>query len=218
MAQAPQRRYAMHVIRYKTKAGTFDLITPYSIEVLVWSFTDKIFNQIADAANEWGDLRKHDLILGPCTNETFQQFDLSVGSKAAWLEDAQRKDLTATAFRENQIEDLAIACGSKKEKRWIEEDLNKIREAWSQINGANTSAVDDGSLDDDLNDLLGAKTPAATTAPAAPKDEVDLSTATDLTDLLGETETPATEAVAEPVEVAAAPSADNFDDLLADLG
>lgn len=218
MAQAPQRRYAMHVIRYKTKAGTFDLITPYSIEVVVWAFTDKIFNQIADAANEWGDLRKHDLLLGPCTNETFQQFELSVGAKAAWLEDAARKELTATAFRENQIEDLAIACGSKKEKRWLEEDLGKIREAWSQISGANTSTQDDGgSLDEDLNNLLGVTTPATTSAPAA-KDEVDLSTATDLSDLLGDDVT-AEAAVPETVPASeTAPSADNFDDLLADLG
>jgi hypothetical protein len=226
MTSAPQRRYAMHVIRYKTKAGTFDLITPYSIEVLVWSFTDRIFNQIADAANEWGDLRKHDLLLGPCTNETFQQFEMSVGAKAAWLEDASRKALTAQAFAENQIEDLAIACGSKKEKRWVDEDLNKIREAWASVSGAEVP-VEGGtssSLDEDLNSLLA--TGGATAAATAPVEETvvrqepDLSNAADLdalfsapTETAATTEAPASEAAATED----APAATSFDDLFAGL-
>lgn len=230
--QPPQRRYAMHVIRYRTKNGTTDLTTPFSVEVLVWSFTDKIFNKITDFREEWGDLRKHDLLLGPCTNEMFQQFDITVAAKAAWLEDAERKQLTALTFKENQIPDLTIAAGSPKQKQWIDADIDKILEAWAQVNGT-PAAEDDADLDADLSGLLGGdddtfeKPAAAKSAPAA--DDVD-----DLLGGLGDDEpstsvdpdeepeaAPAKTAPAKKApakEAAAEPEADNFDDLLADLG
>lgn len=159
MTSAPQRRYAMHVIRYRTKSGGWDLITPYSVETLVWSFTDKIFNQIADFKEEWTDLRKHDLTLGPCENETFQKFSLSVSAKAAWMEDKERMQLTMDTFRENQIPDLAIACGSLKEKKWVEDDIEKIKANWAIATGskAKSAPLDTASLDDDLSSLLDSR-------------------------------------------------------------
>jgi hypothetical protein len=156
-AKAPQRRFAMHVIRYKTKPGGATLVTPYSVETVVWAFTDRMFGKIVDFKEEWGDLRKHDLIMGPCTNEMFQQFDISVGSKAAWLEDKARQKLTAETFKENQIEDLSIACGTRKEKRWIDEDIKAIKDAWAQANDA-PAEIDttiSADLDGGLDDLLG---------------------------------------------------------------
>lgn len=155
---APQRRYAMHVIRYRTKGGTTDIQTPFSVEVLVWSYTDKTFNKIVDFKEEWGDLRKHDLLLGPCTNETFQQFDITVAAKAAWLEDAERKQLTITTFKENQIPDLTIAAGSVKQKQWVEADIQTILEAWGAVNGAEVETGDVTGLDEDLSGLLGGET------------------------------------------------------------
>jgi hypothetical protein len=152
---APQRRYAMHVIRYRTKPGDKqELSTPFSVDVLVWSYTDKTFNKIVDFREEWGDLRKHDLLLGPCTNETFQQFDITVAAKAAWLEDDERKRLTAQTFKENLIPDLTIAAGSVKQKQWVEQDIQSILEAWGQVHGAQSGA-DATGLDEDLNGLLG---------------------------------------------------------------
>lgn len=153
--QAPQRRYAMHIIRYRTKGGTTDVATPFSVETLVWSFTDKTFNKIVDFKEEWGDLRKHDLLLGPCTNETFQQFDITVAAKAAWLEDKERQALTAQTFKENQIPDLTIAAGSVKQKQWVEQDIATILEAWGAVHGAEVETGDTTGLDEDLSDLLG---------------------------------------------------------------
>lgn len=68
MVKAPERRFAMHVIRYAIRAtsGSFDVATPFSVSVVVWSFPDMIFNKLADIATEWGDLKQHDLLLGPC--------------------------------------------------------------------------------------------------------------------------------------------------------
>lgn len=230
--QAPQRRYAMHVINYKIKAGGFDLVTPFSVEVVVWSFTDTIFNQIIDFKTEWGDLRQHDLLLGPCTNETFQKFEINVGAKAGWLEDEARKALTVETYKNNQIPDLAIACGSRKESRWVDLDLEKIREGWNVIAASGTTpgqvaSTSSASLTDSLSDLLD--TPPATTAPAGvvPTQAASSDAAADLDDLLASSvgETPAAEAPAVEAPAASAPAAEStpaagatdFDDLLAGL-
>jgi len=206
----PQRRYAMHVIKYKTKTdGT--LQTPYSVEVVVWSFTDRIFNQIIDFKEEWGDLRSHDLLLGPCENETFQKFEINVGAKAAWLEDDSRKALTAETFKENKIPDISIAIGAKKEVRWVNEDLAAITQAWTLIAGAttvDTEVLGGSSLSQDLSSLLddGPATPVA----AAPAAEVAAPAAAPV-----EAAPAAAEAPAAPSEPAA--PATDFDDLLAGL-
>jgi len=243
--QPPQRRYAMHVIRYRTKGGTTDLITPFNVECLVWSFTDKTFNKLVDFKEEWGDLRKHDLLLGPCTNETFQQFDITVAAKAAWLESKERQTLTAQTFKENLIPDLTIAAGSVKQKQWVEQDIGAILEAWATINGAEAD-VDTSDLDADLSNLLDKGEPEEEKW-ADGKTEAEVTTTPDSEDadelLAGldeftpdgastsdeEEETPEPEAKAAPKRTAAkkaeakpepeetSSGPDNFDDLLADL-
>lgn len=179
----PQRRYAMHVIRYRTKGGTTEVATPFSVETLVWAFTDTVFNKIVDAAEEFGDLRKHDLLLGPCqAPEHFQKFDISPAAKAAWLESAERKQLTVQTFKENQIPDLTIAAGSAKQKQWIEEDIQSIKDAWAEVSGA--SADVDVDLDTDLGSLLDGDTDAeGWSTPAAAK---EAGVAADADDLLGD--------------------------------
>lgn len=211
--QAPKPRYAMHVVRYKTKAGGFDPITPYSIEVLVWAFAASVFNKIIEAKEEWGDLKSHDLLLGPCENESFQKFDINVGSKGLWQEDEERKRLTLETFANNQIPDLDIATGSKKEARWIEEDLNQIRQSWALVAGASavdTEEIGGATLSQDLTSLLDepvekvalAKDVAVPVAESAVTVEV--------------TQAPVIESpkADKPAEVA---PASDFDDLLANL-
>lgn len=220
-ASAPQRRFAMHVIRYKTNSSN-ELITPYSVEVLVWAFTDKVFSQIVDFKAEWDDLRKHDITLGPCTNETFQQFDLNIGAKAAWMEDKERQKLTAETFKNNQIPDLAIACGSKKELKWLEEDIEKIRTNWGIAVGAPAEAEKeaelDASLDQDLNSLMD-DTSAADASPSLDKTTTDTSTddlLADLGNLDSGTEDAPTEEKKAETKSADTDVAD-LDDLLGDL-
>jgi hypothetical protein len=234
--QGPQRRYAMHVIRYKTKAGGFVTATPFAVELVVWSFTDMVFNTIVDAKTEWGDLRKHDLLLGPCTNETFQKFDINVGAKAEWLEDRARMDLVKQTFENNQIEDLSIAAGSKKEPRWVDEDLNKIRLAWQVVERSNVKPGSLGlsesttSMSEDLASLLDAAEPGGTkeaTEPVSTPTPVAAASAQSeasdpLGDLLatsaGAADTPVAD---EPKNGTPTSEGDSnglgFDDLLADL-
>lgn len=152
---APQRRYAMHVFKYGVKGGTADVATPFRGELLVWSFTDKVFNKMVDLKEDFGgDLRKHDLVLGPCTNEDFQQFEITPSLQAEWLKDKERRDYVMATFSENQIPDLTIACGSPKQKSWIEQDVETILEAWAEIKAAEGNGGADTPLDADLSSLL----------------------------------------------------------------
>ena len=172
----PKRRYAMHVMRYRTKTNTSEVATPFSVELLVWSFTQTVFNKLVDIRNEidGGDLRKHDLILGPCTNQTFQQFDITPGLKQAeWMADKERQSLFVETWKENQIPDLTIAIGSKKREDWIKEDIETIREAWNDVRAAE-SGESSTSLDTDLSSLLDKETATEETwATSSGDDELD---------------------------------------------
>lgn len=206
--QAPQARYAVHVIRYRTKSGSFEIATPFAVEVLVWSFTARMFNKLVEFATEHGDLRQRDLLLGPCENENFQKFDIAVGSKAEWVQSDDRQQLTALTWKENRIEDLSIAAGTRKEKRYIDMDLEDVTNAWNDLSGASTQSS--GSLSAGLDDLMGS------TVSVEKKTEAqgDWSPSADLgnegiQDILGGISTPSTTAPAAP-----STSIPDMDDLL----
>lgn len=207
MTKPPQRRYAMHVVRYRTKGGSTDIQEPFSAETLVWAFTDQVFNKIIDAAEEWGDLRKHDLLLGPCqAPEYFQKFDISVAAKAAWLESPERKQFVVESFKNNKIPDLTIALGSAKQKQWVLEDIQAIMEAWAEVNAAD--AGNNTDLDTDLSTLLSSKKVAnedqwadGKTIEEAQAEKEAAAPEVDFSDLAGDLDTP-----------------DSGPDLAADLG
>lgn len=233
MFQPPKRRYAMHIIRYKTKSGSFDLVQPYSVETLVWSFTDNVFNKLVDFKSEWGDLKKHDLMLGPCTVETFQQFDINVGAKAAWLEGGkERAELTKETFTSNMIDDLTIATGSKKKLEWVEQDVDTILEAWSEVlrleGKAPKAAESSSSLSSDLSSLMdsdngkdaeGWSKEAPAESPAAADTVAEEPDTDDLLASLGSDDGAGEEKAEAPAESASESSDDdmNFDDLLDSL-
>lgn len=240
VAQPPRRRYAMHVIRYRTKSGTTNLANPFNVELLVWSFSDTIFNKLVDFKTEWEDLRRHDLLLGPCKSENFQQFDITVAQKAEWIETPDRKKVVIETFKENQVPDLTIALGSPKKVEWLEQDINTVLEAWAEVNGA-VAATTSVSLDDDLNNLLDS--PSAFDTEESAKDDStddlpdmeDLLATTVITDEESDVDidfstgeitdpapaakkaAPAAKKAAPEVAVSDLPSVDNFEDLLAEL-
>ena len=155
-AQPPQRRYAMHVIRYRTKAGSFDVANPFSVDLLVWGFTDKTFNKLTDFKEQWNaPLTQHDLLLGPCEGETFQKFDIAIAPNAAWQESDERKKLVTDTFKENQIPDLTVAIGSPKQRTWVDQDIQTVMEAWDEV--ARVSSTNNGpgaGLEEGLGSLF----------------------------------------------------------------
>lgn len=120
------RRFAMHVVRYKTQPGSFKAQDPFQAELVAWTFTDRIFNQLVDIMDEHGDLRKKDLLLGPCENKFFQKFDIQVGGNAEWLRDKDRQDFVKKLYHENQASALQPLISRKLGRELAEEDVQKV--------------------------------------------------------------------------------------------
>ncbi len=212
--EPPKRRMAMHVVRYATKAESFTVADPFQVSVVVWGFTDQVFNKLADFKEEWGPLHKKDLLLGPCTNKGYQKFDISVGNETAYATSAERVALVKRAFANNQIPDLTVALGRAKPMQWIRQDVETVIAGWAAVNGAEAAIEGStGSLGDDLNDLLGKTAPTAEAAPAVEEKWADPEPDAG-PDLLGDVSSLVAEAAAssaaEPAE-----ADDMFGDLLA---
>jgi hypothetical protein len=137
MASPPERRFAMHVVRYtlKSTGGGFDLASPFSCQLMVWAFPDSIFNKLVDFVAEWGSLQNHDLLLGPCLSGDFQKFDIAISAKAAWQDSEEQKANVLQTFRENKAPNLEAFCGRKVERSWMIEDLEKVQARWRIVNG-----------------------------------------------------------------------------------
>jgi len=228
----PARRFAMHIIRYGVKPNSWDPRAPFSCEVVIWSFTDQIFNKLTDIQTTWGNLRDHDLLLGPCTDKNFQKFEIMVAPTALWQQHEQIKQIVVETYQENRAQDLEQFCGRRVERRWMEDDIERIAQRWRIANAETPERVDgteaagQGSLADGLNDLLGGAAP--TQAPPPPLvDSVDLgdllggvtptgpaATATGFADLLGAAQSTTAPATPAP---AASPEPVDFDDLLNSL-
>ena len=121
-AFAPRPYYAMNVIKYATKAGSWNLQVPYSVQVLVWRFTENVYSSIISKMEMYAegdtpvDLRRHDLLI-TCKNADFQQYELDLAPTAAWLSKEYNKadapvklqELVATTYRENKFDDAKLA-------------------------------------------------------------------------------------------------------------
>jgi hypothetical protein len=155
--RAPKRRFAMHVLKYGTKAGKSDLATPFQVQPVIWAYTDKVFEKLFGIKEEWGDLRKRDLIL-KCENEIYQNYEITVANKAAWLEDADRKKIAATAFKENRADNLKVFCGTEVDEAKAKSLIEQVNDAFNLAEGAESQSELDASitesLESGLDDLL----------------------------------------------------------------
>lgn len=136
---APKRKFAMHIIKYRTRPGTFKLAAPYSVEHLIWVFTEKTYLKLREFTETWGDLRKHDLYI-ECESEQFQQYSIQVAPEAGWV--TEEEVASTKAVYDAGVEeypDISLAIGSRKEKKWIEADLEEIENAWNLVLGKSNS-------------------------------------------------------------------------------
>ncbi len=151
----PDRRFAMNVIRYAMRANG-QLVQPFACSCVVWSFTEGIYNRLVDIAQENGSLVNRDFLLGPCTDEGFQKYEIQIGAQALWQQSEQLKKLVQDTFDQNRVADLERACGRKAEARWMLKDIDSIAERWRIARGDHDGTEAAGSnLTDGLNDLLG---------------------------------------------------------------
>lgn len=167
------RRFAMHVVQYKTQPGSFKPQTPFNAELVIWSFTDKTFSQLTDIMVEHGDLRKKDLLLGPCENKGFQKFDIGVGGSAEWLAqgpEGENANFVKRLYAENKVDDLTPMIARRVSKEMAQDDIEKVLLKHAQAFGggerAGGGAATAASMDLD-NLLAGGGGDAPAPAPAA---------------------------------------------------
>ncbi len=153
----PDRRFAMNVIRYAMRANG-QLVQPFACSCVVWSFTEGVYNRLVDIAQEHGALVGRDLLLGPCTDEGFQKYEIQAGSQALWQQSEQLTKLVRETFEQNRVAELERACGRKAEARWMLKDIDSIAERWRTARGAKDgteAAGGSANLTDGIADLLG---------------------------------------------------------------
>lgn len=165
---APQRRFALHLVRYETKANSTEVKEPFGARTEVYSFTDKVFSELFALKQQGFNLGEHDLIF-KAENPTFHGYGISPSMDAEWSKsDERKKYIKGLMQKENLAPDLSIFCGSRKSEKQIEYDIKAVHEAWAIATGVTTISPQDaalssvgGSLDlaTGIADLLG-DTPA----------------------------------------------------------
>lgn len=180
--EGPVRRFAMHVVQYATKPGSYALANPFQVSIKIWSFTDFVYGKLADLREEWGPLLMKDLNL-ECTNAGFQNYEMNVGNSTEYRSPnhPERLELVKQTFAENQAKDLADYCGRKTTASYMKIDVDKVIARYAQMNGTAPDKVADAeaaNLDAGLGALLD------DTAPPA-KSTSDSSDAADLVEIFG---------------------------------
>lgn len=169
----PTPHYAMHVIKYSLQPGGWTLREPFNVDLVAWVFSPSRLNTIIDFATEWGDLRQHDLKLGPCENKKFQKYDINVSANAQWLmgesEDAIkiRKNIVAQTYTNNQCADLSTLIARRISKADALGDVQKIIERMNQVynrGGSSTQVPDLSALTQNSTDVAAVLTEAANSA------------------------------------------------------
>lgn len=160
MVEAPRRRFAMHVIRYQTKPNSAEILLPFQVQCVVWAFTDNVFTKLVTIRKEVqpDELSQHDLTLGPLQPPVnFQKFDIGVSMKAEWLASEKQRDLVLATYQQQQCPDLEAMIGRRVQARYMEEDIQVVRDSWQVANGfGNQPHFDQASAFDTSGAALGA--------------------------------------------------------------
>jgi len=179
-ALPPERRFAMNVIKYNTKAdGT--PVSPFGCASQVWTFTEGYYNKLYLIAQEHGGLAGRDLILGPCqVPEAFQKFDISAGARNLWESEEDIRNTVLATHTNNKLEtdQLETACGRRAESRWLKKDIESIAERWRIAHGDQpatnaTAEADLRTLKGELDNLLSAAPAANGGQPTAAYARID---------------------------------------------
>ena len=224
----PQRRFGMHVIQYTNLKPNSWEVAQWGVTLRVWLFGDRTFNQLISFAEDVGDIRKHDLLLGPCENEMYQKFDIRPSTQQGiWLRKDEWKAEVVKLYREGQTPHLEELIGRRGQET-LREDLGRVLLRYKQAYGGEISAedqseaaldaesllsgdvlpVDDGGVDADALLGDGDATPAA--EPVAAETGLD-------DDLLSDGDAAPSEAPAATSESSTNDDKASFDDLLNEL-
>lgn len=156
----PVRRFAIHVLKYETKPGTPNLVTPFSVRCMVWVLSESRFSEVTQVLSEFAtdgqdpDPRKIDLILGKCESAAFQKYNIKAAQACALTASKENLARGVETYKENHAPDLSPFCGRKADLRYLTNDLSDISEAWHKINSGSTGQVVEADVSDTLDSSL----------------------------------------------------------------
>ena len=133
--KSPQPKYAAHVIRYKTQPGTVTPQEPFQADLLLWVLNSSKFDKIVDLAQEHGDPRKVDLILSGCKSKIFQNYEISPGTAAFWLQTPDRVAFVQALYAGNKADDAVIyrTIGREMPASGVQGIIDQVMERWNAI-------------------------------------------------------------------------------------
>lgn len=212
----PERKFAVHVLKYGTKSGGSQVVTPLNLETFVWRMSEKRYGEVVRVIEEFGgDPMQVDLVLGPCTNKQFQNYKIGGAAKCEIAQSADAQKRAQETFEGNNAGDLSPYCGRRADTKFVEADVREIIALWNKAHSGGSSAPEP-----DFSESLGDSGAALLEgAPVAQEKVAEVS----LDDTVGP---PAAEPVTEPAAAPAAatsapaekgPSFD-FGDLIGQLG
>jgi hypothetical protein len=161
------RKMVLPVIRYKTKAGSSELIVPHSVEAVAWRFTDRYFNVLVDEHEKWassGGLLGHDLTL-TCEVVQYQNFTISMEPEAAYANNRELGKLVIETYLSQTgtlADGLSRQLGNKLNSVDLERKIQETLEAAAQygIGGPPEASeipqIDAATIENLAADLLGA--------------------------------------------------------------
>ena len=158
----PAQRFAVNVIKYDLRGGTWDIRMPFSAEIVLWTFNGRAYDDILGIQKEIGDLRQHDLTL-ECEDSYWQRnklaFKMEPGYKQAPA--GYIKELLSTPGNRATEEQLRDACGRTANRQQIQDDVDVVLRRWRQVRqagSAGSSEADDarlgGNLSEGIDELL----------------------------------------------------------------
>ena len=163
--EPPKRKFAQHVLWYKTKPGSFDVQLPFSGQLVAWVFTENRFNALIDIVKEYGNPQQFDLLLGPCKSKQFQNFEMKAGARCEWLADEARKNFVKELYANNKSDDLGALIARKAAPSQVQIDAEKVKARWSLLGGGGNETFEPGmdtsvSRPTNLGDMLGTSAPS----------------------------------------------------------
>lgn len=179
MRLAPQLRFAANVVDQVLRAGTWEIRRPFSAEVVIWTFTSGMYDEILSLQEQNGRLiRERDITL-ECSNAKFNQVKMGVMNTPGWQEanaGAILKELLETPGNIATEEQLRDACGRSVKRGFMEEDVRLCLRRWEKALRLNGVELGDpapgaqlGGGKQDLataaRDLLNEPAPASQASP-----------------------------------------------------
>jgi hypothetical protein len=170
-------RYAVPVVQYTTQSKTdASLRNPPNGTVLVWSFTQWVWERLDKLRKDAGELLDKDPaeiklemfdIELHCSNGAFKNYDELKARRSAARDPQVREMLRAlwgNVANRPTDEQLEGACGRRQNAQWTARDCEDAEEAWRQAHawnpanagrgGSTAVSGDDGNLDDTLSAIL----------------------------------------------------------------